>query len=89
MLPTSQQKKVEQMDQQNIINTLLGLVCGGLGWFSRELWAAVKELKNDLSKLREGLPSNYVQKDDFKESMKEIKDMLGKIFDHLDNKADK
>ena len=89
MLPTSQQKKVEQMDQQNIINTLLGLVCGGLGWFSRELWVAVKELKNDLSKLREVLPSNYVQKDDFKESMKEIKDMLGKIFDHLDNKADK
>ena len=77
------------MDQQNIINTLLGLVCGGLGWFSRELWVAVKELKNDLSKLREVLPSNYVQKDDFKESMKEIKDMLGKIFDHLDNKADK
>lgn len=77
------------MDQQNIINTLLGLVCGGLGWFSRELWVAVKELKNDLSKLRESLPSNYVQKDDFKESMKEIKDMLGKIFDHLDNKADK
>lgn len=68
---------------------LLGLVSGGLGWFSRELWVAVKELKNDLSKLREDLPTHYVQKDDFKESMKEIKDMLGKIFDHLDNKADK
>lgn len=77
------------MDQQSLINMLLGIVSGGLGWFSRELWVAVKELKSDLAKLREDLPSTYVQKDDFKEGMKEIKDMLGKIFDRLDQKADK
>lgn len=77
------------MDHQTIINILFALFSAGCGWFAREMWAAVKELKADLSKLREDLPKEYVAKDDFKEGMKEIKEMLGKIFDRLDTKADK
>lgn len=77
------------MDLQTYFNVLLSVLCSGLGWFSREMWAAVKELKADLAKLREDLPTNYVQKDDFKEGLKEVKEMLGKIFDRLDQKADK
>jgi cell fate (sporulation/competence/biofilm development) regulator YmcA (YheA/YmcA/DUF963 family) len=60
-----------------------------LGWFARELWAAVKDLKTDLSKLREELPKHYIAKDDYRDDMKDIKDMLSKIFDKLENKADK
>lgn len=60
-----------------------------MGWFARELWSAVKELKSDLSKLREQLPSIYVTKDDYREDMKEIKGLLNKISDKLDNKQDK
>jgi len=77
------------MDSQHLINTALGLGFSVLGWFARELWSAVKELKSDLSKLREDLPRTYVAKDDYRDDLNEIKNMLGKIFDKLDNKQDK
>jgi len=58
---------------------------GVAGWFARELWTAVQDLKNDLSKL----PLTYVARMDYKDDMREVKEMLSKIFDRLDNKADK
>jgi len=54
-----------------------------------EMWSAVKELKSDLGKLREDLPKTYVLKEDYRRDIYEIKDMLSKIFDRLDAKADK
>ena len=33
--------------------------------------------------------ANNVTRDDYRSDLKEIKEMLGKIFDRLDNKADK
>ena len=77
------------MEAQHLIDTALGLGFSVLGWFARELWSAVKELKSDLSKLREDLPKSYVARDDYRDDMNEIKSMLGKIFDKLDNKQDK
>ena len=72
------------MDQQTI-NLILGACMAGAGWFARELWTAVQDLKNDLSKL----PTIYVARQDYKDDMREVKEMLGKIFDKLDNKVDK
>ena len=77
------------MESQHLINTALGLGFSVLGWFARELWSAVKELKTDLSKLREDLPKTYIARDDYRQDMNEIKSMLGKIFDKLDHKQDK
>ena len=77
------------MDTQQLINVVLGLVCSVMGWFARELWSAVKELKTDLSKLREDLPRTYVDRNDYRSDMQDIKSMLGKIFDKLDGKQDK
>lgn len=77
------------MDQQTIINALFGVVSAGFGWFAREMWSATKSLKDDLSKLREDLPKTYVPKDDYRDGQREIKEMLNKIFDRLDTKADK
>jgi hypothetical protein len=72
------------MDQQTI-NLILGACMAVAGWFARELWTAVQDLKNDLSKL----PTIYVVRQDYKDDMREIKEMLSKIFDRLENKADK
>jgi hypothetical protein len=77
------------MENQQVINVFLGLGMTVVGWFARELWAAVKELKADLAKLREDLPKEYLAKDDYKEDIREIKSMLAKIFEKLENKADK
>ena len=77
------------MEPQHVIDAVLGVSSMTLGWFARELWSAVKELKSDLAKLREALPKTYVTKDDYREDLNEIKSMLNKIFDKLDNKQDK
>lgn len=77
------------MDTQQLVNIVLSLSMSVMGWFAKELWDAVKDLKSDLAKLREDLPKTYVVKDDYKQDMNDIKIMLGKIFDKLDNKQDK
>jgi len=77
------------MDNQHLINALIGGGFAILGWFARELWAAVKELKADLAKLREDLPKEYVARDDYREDIRDIKSMLAKIFEKLESKVDK
>jgi hypothetical protein len=72
------------MDQQTV-NIILGAVMTVIGWFARELWAAVKQLKDDLAQL----PKIYLARSDNKDDKREVKEMLGKIFDRLDHKADK
>jgi hypothetical protein len=77
------------MDNQSILNIVLSSASLVLGWFLREMWSAVKELKSDLAKLREELPKDYVARDDYRQDIREVKEMLNKLFDRLDNKADK
>ena len=77
------------MENQQFINLFFGVGLTVMGWFARELWAAVKELKADLAKLREDLPKDYVSKDDYKDDIRDIKGMLAKIFEKLESKADK
>lgn len=77
------------MNSQDLFNLAFGAASAVLGWFARELWNAVKELKSDLSDLREKMPQTYVMKEDYRRDIYEIKEYLSKIFDRLDNKADK
>ncbi len=68
---------------------MLGVACTVIGWLARELWTAVKDLQADLIKLSVELPKTYVTRDDYREDIKGIKEMLAKIFDKLEKKADK
>jgi antirestriction protein len=77
------------MEMQNLINLGGAVAMSVLGWFARELWAAVKDLKSDLSKLREDLPKEYVAKDDYRQDIRELKEIMNKVFDRLENKVDK
>jgi hypothetical protein len=77
------------MDLQSIINLVLPATCAVLGWFCRELWTAVQELKSDLAKLREELPTHYVSKDDFNDRWNEVLKALHRIEDKLDKKVDR
>ena len=77
------------MENQLLINIILGGVMSVIGWFARVLWYAVDELKKDLSKLREELPKEYVSKDDYRQDVKELKEMISKLFDILEKLRDK
>jgi hypothetical protein len=77
------------MDIQTIINLGAGTALAVAGWFARQMWGAVNELRNDLSKLREELPKTYITKDDFKDGIHELKALLIAIDTKLDRKQDK
>jgi hypothetical protein len=77
------------MDTQTLINTGAALILTGFGWFAREMWGAVKELRKDLHKIESDLPKTYVMKVDLDKRMEHIEMMFQRIYDKLDGKADK
>lgn len=77
------------MDTQMMINVAIGATLAVAGWLARTLWEAVQKLQSDIHDIEIDLPRNYIRRDEFIDNMREIKDMLGKIFDRLDNKMDK
>ena len=91
---------MEVMELQQFLNLIVGIVLAAGGWFAREVWVAVRELRKDLHKLEVGLPTSYVSKDEFtntmrdlKKDMKDLKDEISRGFerlhDRLDGKEDK
>jgi hypothetical protein len=84
------------MDWQTIINIGAGALLGVGGWFARQLWDSVKELKTDISQIRLHMSENYVKKsevENFKFDMDKrfdrIEVLLDKLFEKLDGKVDK
>jgi hypothetical protein len=77
------------MDVTEVLQWVLGIGLTVLGWFARQLWGAVQELKQDLAELKEELPIYYVRKDDFKEFRHSIMEALQRIENLLYQKADK
>ena len=77
------------MDPQSVINLAAGVILTGMGWFARQLWDAVKELREDLHKLETGLPTTYLRRDEFRDGIKEIKDILSELFRKIDDIRDK
>lgn len=76
-------------DIQTLFNVVFGAMATILGWFGREMWSAVQELKRDLAKLREELPKEYIAKDAFNSFTDAILRKLDRIEDKLDGKMDK
>jgi hypothetical protein len=72
-----------------MIDLVLGAFIALIAWLARELWVASRDLKHNLSTLREELPRQYVLKDDLDRAVDRIDAKLDKIFDKLDGKADK
>jgi hypothetical protein len=77
------------MDLQSILNIVGGSAIAIGGWFAREVWGAVKELRSDLHSLEVDLPKSYVSRFDLDKRMDHIEDMFKRIYDKLDAKADK
>jgi hypothetical protein len=77
------------MDWQPYINIGLASAFAIAGWFARQVWGAVQELKSDLKTLEVKLPIEYVRKDDLAETLSRIYQILDRIERKLDSKADK
>ncbi|MGI9158919.1 MAG: hypothetical protein ACR2K1_04120 [Saprospiraceae bacterium] len=73
------------MDYQVLFNLAI-LIAGFFGgWILSNISKAIERLDADVREL----PQFYVAKDDYRQSLERIENMLERIFDKLDGKADK
>ena len=73
------------MDGQLLFNLVVGIAAFFGGWTLNNITRMLNRIDDDIREM----PHVYLSKDDYKTDIAEIKGMLGKIFDRLENKADK
>lgn len=77
------------MDNQQLFNLVVS-IAGFLAMFVfYQVMQRLQRAEDSLAALKEKLSGEYVHKEDYREDIKELKDMLRQIFDKLDNKQDK
>jgi cell fate (sporulation/competence/biofilm development) regulator YmcA (YheA/YmcA/DUF963 family) len=73
------------MDNQQLFNIVVS-IAGFLAVFVfNNMTKQIQRLEDKVN----NLPHDYVQKDDYRSDIKEVKDILKQIFEKLDSKADK
>lgn len=77
------------MSIEQVLIGMLGLACGVIGWFAREIYNAVQKLKDDLRLLEVRIGTDYVRYDRLQDALKPIKETLDEIKQSLQHKADK
>lgn len=77
------------MEWQTIINIGAGSLLAMLGWFARQIWDSVQKLKDDVKQIEIDLPTFYVKKDEIAQRFDRVELLLDKIFEKLEQKADR
>ena len=73
------------MDNQQLFNLVVS-VAGFLAVYTlNSVTKKIQSLEDEMKTL----PHDYVQKDDYRSDMRDVKELLKQIFDKLDGKADK
>ena len=70
---------------QVLFNIVLGVAAFLGGWTVNNLTRSIERLDKDIR----NMPHTYVTQSTYQRDIDDIKNMLGKIFDRLENKADK
>ena len=73
------------MDNQVLFNVAVALAGFLGGWVLNNVAKSIDRLDVDVR----AMPHMYVNREDYREDMRDIKDMLTKIFDRLEAKQDK
>lgn len=73
------------MDFQILFNIAIGLAGAFGGWILSNIYRSIERLDADVR----AMPHTYVTRDDYREDIREVKVMLGKMMDKLDGKVDK
>ena len=73
------------MDNQQLFNLVVSVAGFLAAYVINTLTRQIQRLEDEMK----ALPHDYVQKDDYRSDMRDIKEMLKQIFDKLDGKADK
>ncbi len=73
------------MEYQIIFNVGIALVGFIGGWMVNRVFVLLDRIDADMK----AIPMQYVSKEDYREDIREVKEMLGAIFKRLESKADK
>jgi hypothetical protein len=73
------------MDTQSLFNVAVSIAGFLGGWVLNNIYQSIRVLDKDVRQM----PHHYVSKDDYRTDIGEVKTMLARIFDKLDEKADK
>jgi hypothetical protein len=71
------------VDGQTLINIIGGALLSVFGWFARQLWDSVKELKDDLHKIEVDMPTTYVTKASVESRFDKIDHQFDVLFERL------
>jgi hypothetical protein len=77
------------MDWQVIFNVIGAAILSVIGWFARVLWDSVQELRKDIKQIEIHLPSNYVQKNELSIRFDRIEQLLDRLYEKMEQKADR
>lgn len=73
------------MENQVVFNFVVAIAGFLLVFVFNSVTRKIQKIEDKLAEM----PMSYVQKDDYRADISEIKNILKQIFDKLDNKADK
>lgn len=74
---------------QQLFNLAFTALMFLLGWFVRIAYDATLAMKRDLLELERQMTLHYVRKEDYKDDIREIKNMISSLLDELKGKVDK
>lgn len=73
------------MEPQFLINILFAVSGAAFGWILNSISRSIVRIEDRLAEM----PLVYVNRDDYKDDIADIKKMCEKIFDRLEGKVDK
>jgi len=73
------------LEPQFLINILFAAAGAAFGWILNSISRSIVRIEDRIAEM----PMVYVNRDDYRSDIHDIKGMLGKIFDKLDSKVDK
>jgi len=74
---------------QDTINLIISGAGAVIGWILRVIWESIRKLQDEMNAFQREVHTEYLSKDDYRQDIIEVKDILKQIFDKLDRKADK
>lgn len=77
------------MDWQILFNLGGTAILFSIGWWCRQIWDSVQNLKEDVKQIEIDLPTHYVKKDEITARFDRIEVLLDKLFEKLEQKADR
>jgi cell fate (sporulation/competence/biofilm development) regulator YmcA (YheA/YmcA/DUF963 family) len=73
------------VEPQFLINILFAAAGAAFGWILNSISRSIVRIEDRIAEM----PMVYVNRDDYRSDIHDIKGMLSKIFDKLDSKVDK